>query len=530
MGYKPRTTLALQEICQQRDDILDHVREKDIDSLKSVSFEVIKKVCSFLDIYPSGDRRKKDSWIEAIFNYIETEVSDREYPVLVTNEDSDDVDEDSTEVEEVKLTPDQEVAKTKINEFLASDRRFFRLTGYAGSGKTFLLIQVIKQLQDAKILFACGAPTNKASRNLRSLASEHGLKANVTTLAKLLGQQPEIDESSGIQTFVSSLESTLGSYPVVILDEYSMINRSNFEDICDNVRGSLKKTKVIFSGDRAQLPPVKELEPIIATDARVTDGATLSTVVRYDGEIAGVAEEIRSDPDYNQKIYPFETSSDETIHCLDRHRWLTKAAELFKSQEFQDNPDHVRFISWTNRTAKALNEYVRGELWGSSVNDYVKGDRLIAKTPCFREDTKKKGKDRWVIIMGASEECEVVETPELVKIEYSPSKPLNLTHWLIPVRTDDSNLTLRVLTDESESLRQKHMKQLKEFRKWRDFYDCLKMYDSIFYSYALTCHKAQGSSIDHVFIDTKDMRYCPDLAKITYTALTRAKVRAYIPI
>ena len=426
MGYKPRTVLALQKISRQEKEILDYAREKDIDSLKSVSFEVIKKICSFLDIRPSGDRRKKDSWIEAIFNYIDTEVPDRKHPSSVTNEEPEDFTEDTTEVEYVKLTPDQQQAKEKILKFLKSDRRFFRLTGYAGSGKSFLLVQLIKRLQDTKILFACGAPTNKAARTLRSLSLEHGLKVNVTTLAKLLGQQPEIDESSGIQTFVSSKESTLGSYPLVILDEYSMINRSNFEDICDNVRGSLKKTKVIFSGDRAQLPPVKESEPIIATDARVTNEATLSTVVRYDGEIASVAEAIRSDSQYNERIYPFKTTSDETIHCLDRHRWLSRASELFKSQEFQDKSDHVRFISWTNRTAKALNEYVREQLWGLSVPDYVKGDRLIAKTPVFREDTKKKGKDRWVIIMGASEECEVVETPELVKIEYSPSKPLNV--------------------------------------------------------------------------------------------------------
>lgn len=43
-------------------------------------------------------------------------------------------------------------------------------------------------------------------------------------------------------------------------------------------------------------------------------------------------------------------------------------------------------------------------------------------------------------------------------------------------------------------------------------------------------HKAQGSSIDYVFLDTEDLPGCPDLQKILYTALTRAKIRVFIPI
>ena len=48
------------------------------------------------------------------------------------------------------------------------------------------------------------------------------------------------------------------------------------------------------------------------------------------------------------------------------------------------------------------------------------------------------------------------------------------------------------------------------------------------FAYAITTHKAQGSSIDYCFIDVPDMRGCPDLQKILYTALTRAKKTAFI--
>ena len=48
-------------------------------------------------------------------------------------------------------------------------------------------------------------------------------------------------------------------------------------------------------------------------------------------------------------------------------------------------------------------------------------------------------------------------------------------------------------------------------------------------AYAITTHKAQGSSIDYIFPDIADMRYCPDLQKMLYTALSRAKSQAFIP-
>ena len=55
------------------------------------------------------------------------------------------------------------------------------------------------------------------------------------------------------------------------------------------------------------------------------------------------------------------------------------------------------------------------------------------------------------------------------------------------------------------------------------------MFDDVGYAYALTTHKAQGSTIDYVFLDVNDMRGCSDRQKLLYTAITRAKKQALIP-
>jgi ATP-dependent exoDNAse (exonuclease V) alpha subunit len=90
--------------------------------------------------------------------------------------------------------------------------------------------------------------------------------------------------------------------------------------------------------------------------------------------------------------------------------------------------------------------------------------------------------------------------------------------------------TRRILTKESEQFRSEKMKYYVQKKQWNRYFNLSRAFDDVTYSYALTVHKAQGSSIDYVFLDTEDMRYCPDLQKMLYTALTRTKIRAFIPM
>ncbi|MDJ0745732.1 MAG: AAA family ATPase [Xenococcaceae cyanobacterium MO_167.B27] len=93
------------------------------------------------------------------------------------------------------------------------------------------MAQFMKWLLGHKINFTAASPTNKAARNLARLAKENDLySVEVTTVAKLLGQQPELNEDSGKEEFVTN-DSSIGSYQVVIIDEFSMISKANFEDI-----------------------------------------------------------------------------------------------------------------------------------------------------------------------------------------------------------------------------------------------------------------------------------------------------------
>jgi DNA replication protein DnaC len=61
----------------------------------------------------------------------------------------------------IALTPDQEKALAQLKTFTDSNQKFFRLTGYAGTGKTFLIVYYIKWLMERDISFVVAAPTNR---------------------------------------------------------------------------------------------------------------------------------------------------------------------------------------------------------------------------------------------------------------------------------------------------------------------------------------------------------------------------------
>ena len=426
-----------------------------------------------------------------------------------------------------QLTPAQQQALEKLKSFLRSNKSFFRLSGYAGTGKSFLICHLIEWLDEKDFEFAIAAPTNKAAKSLMQVGTSVGINIDVKTVAQLLGQQPEINEETGEEEFTSAGDAEFDDYDVMIIDEFSMINRANFEEIVRAIATTIN-TKVIFVGDEAQLPPVKEQQPIVAISEYIDDTAVLNEVVRYEGEIAVVAEKIRQETEYPRRMYPFQTSEDKTIVCQPRKEWLETVTEYFQSKKCKANPDYVRLLVWRNKTAGSANRYVRSRLWGKDAPIFVPGDRLIARKPLFRIRPGQKGKNKWGILINNSEECSVIEQPTIKQLSFDK---IAYQYRSVPVKTDAGfEVNLSVLTEQGERLRDEKIKDYVEKKQWSKYFDLSRTFDDITYAYSLTVHKAQGSSIDYVFLDTEDMQGCPDLQKMLYTALTRAKTRVYIPV
>ena len=62
----------------------------------------------------------------------------------------------------LSLTPDQSAALEMMKQFVQAPRqKYFRLTGYAGTGKSYLIVQLMKWLLNQKVNFVAGSPTKQ---------------------------------------------------------------------------------------------------------------------------------------------------------------------------------------------------------------------------------------------------------------------------------------------------------------------------------------------------------------------------------
>jgi ATP-dependent exoDNAse (exonuclease V) alpha subunit len=99
---------------------------------------------------------------------------------------------------------------------------------------------------------------------------------------------------------------------------------------------------------------------------------------------------------------------------------------------------------------------------------------------------------------------------------------------------------IKVLHEDSEASYAKMLEELKQLainRKstgpnlWIDFYDALKWPADIAYNYAITAHKAQGSTYENVFLMEDDINANQNIVernRIKYTSYSRASHKLYV--
>ena len=97
--------------------------------------------------------------------------------------------------------------------------------------------------------------------------------------------------NQGKEVFVRDFkeESTIQNYDLVVIDESSMVNEELFDFLMSEVNLT---TRLLFMGDPYQLPPVNEA--ISESFTQIGDQSNLSEVMRYEGAIAEVVADART--------------------------------------------------------------------------------------------------------------------------------------------------------------------------------------------------------------------------------------------
>ena len=188
---------------------------------------------------------------------------------------------------DITLSPEQSKVFDRVMDWHRGPDRTFVLAGYAGSGKTTLARLIAEAISADGTLFC--AFTGKAANVLRdkgcaTAGTLHSYLYSLTDHDREVMKQLEadIEAARAEQNFLRmdhlltlleekrlayrkpkfelNPESPLKYAPLVIVDEYSMLNRKLIDDL------EQLATKVLYLGDPFQLPPVEgecPLEPSV---------------------------------------------------------------------------------------------------------------------------------------------------------------------------------------------------------------------------------------------------------------------------
>ena len=192
--------------------------------------------------------------------------------------------------QDAELTADQQAAAAAFLDWLAGpvDGTPFVLSGYAGTGKTFLSMRLLAAAEATGLCWTVVAPTHKAVGVLRHNLALAGLKptwfpSTIHRLLRLkLKRQGDLERCEETEQTAGALEH-LG---LVLIDEASMVD-SALLDITLRCAHPFR-TRLVFVGDPVQLPPVgEESSPVFAMGRAAT--AELRHVVRHQGPVLRLA-------------------------------------------------------------------------------------------------------------------------------------------------------------------------------------------------------------------------------------------------
>jgi hypothetical protein len=302
---------------------------------------------------------------------------------------------------ENKYSSDQKMAVNKIFKFLYDPKQVvFGLYGYAGTGKTTLISEVIAYLIKNKLIrcVALTAPTHQAVNVINSQVNKLFDDKNTQdccTIHKLLQYENEFNQD-GSMKFVKGKKSLFNKYELIVIDETSMVGLILLNDILDE-----KKVKKLFVGDPAQLTPVNEKICPLFIPKNIYIDKTMSyimdQVVRSsDKDVVGLCTALRrwinneiSNPDIGRfkgkKVHFYNFKSDvKTINT----KWMKK----YLDSKYIGNSI---ILTWTNKKSTLYNDIIRAKLFKKKKIDQIEiGDKLIFynfyKTPKIKSYEDKE--------------------------------------------------------------------------------------------------------------------------------------------
>ncbi|GAD61326.1 ATP-dependent DNA helicase [Aquipseudomonas alcaligenes] len=476
------------------------------------------------------------------------------------------------------LTNGQAELVKQIERFLASNTEsVFLLKGYAGTGKTFITKGLTEYFRAIGRNYVLAAPTGKASKVIASKTQSPAYTLHKTLYAFDDMAEYLDEDTEGTETFkfyAKLAVNTLSVDTVYIVDEASMVadiyQEAEFfrfgsgyllADLFEfvNLDHNDHRKKVIFIGDDAQLPPVGmnfspalDAEYLLRHHRVRCSGYELSEVVRQKAQSGILANAQPLRQSLQSKVFN-RLTMDLSYPDVEKVEHQALLQRYLDSCGGKINGESI-VIAHSNADVGDYNRLIREHFFPGCAQ-VMPGDKVMAISNSNAYGFFISNGDFGLIreVLGEVEERSVKlkrRNPETAVVEeivvplrfrdvLAGFRDLDGTAHFFPAKIIEDLLYSKEPTlssDENKALyldfcmRHKHLP-----RRTKAFKDAL-MADPYFnalrlkFGYAITCHKAQGSEWNHVFVKCKShqSQLTADYFRWLYTAITRTAHHLYL--
>jgi exodeoxyribonuclease-5 len=393
--------------------------------------------------------------------------------------------------------------------------RLLLITGNAGTGKSYLTSTIAHELAQLKLV-KLTAPTHKAASVLREMIGFSEI--DVSTIHSHLRLKVSDDTNTGIRKLLPDKSATSKRVDILIVDEFSMIDRELYEYIIAFLKRDLVKY-VIFVGDHYQLPPVNDDFSVLQEVPREQQ-FMLTQVLRQaaDNPVIQLSqhcvEHIKLGKTKQSLLSTIATFSAAQIHIHTDHIEFLEAFIV-------DPDDDAVILSYTNSAVDQNNLVARAFKKGEDIDDFIPTDRLIFQEMYEYGDTTYAN----------NQEVEVVSAVRKHYSKYGVDFwELETSHGTVETVANSSldqwKQTLQLMANEAVRERDDSARR----QKWGMYFGAKKTFAETKFHYSSTIHKSQGSTYPRVYLDLTKMHYTEDnlFCRLAYVGITRTSGELHI--
>lgn len=437
--------------------------------------------------------------------------------------------------------------------------QYYVIEGKAGTGKTTIAKEILKEFEDEQIYVA--AVSHKAKGVIKNSFGEDTRGKKFFSIASLLGMKGINDNDTQTTKFQVGLKVPLLDNPpaLLVIDEASMITEDVLKKIID-INSSLSRPfQMLFLGDIGQIQPIRdEQSEFYRTHKDLLNKKSDIFNSKHKSKLITRVRQGEANPILPYADYFWENSQKEnpelnpTQHIVRNNQITDKGSLLFSNSEGEvlnsvikavknavekGLTNHVKIVTYHVNEKTELNQKIHEALFGKD-SDYSKGDMLILNSPYDLPDVNAT--------MENSSEIQIKSIQDEDTDEFGVHTLYLETNGTAYTRTgnEQKDCVIQVVSRNDIGLYNQKLQELASYAKrqtnralkkqaWSDFWEYKGRYSDVDFGYAITAHKSQGSTYDIVVVDEKDIMGTTatsnqEKSELIYTALTRPRKTAIV--